>query len=560
MTIILFIINILAATALLLFGIRQIRGGIERRFGGIFHALLTGHDSNVIAAFWGVILAMIIQSSAAVALLVSSFAAAEMVGFAAALAAVLGADLGSAILVQILSYDLSWLMPLLMAAGGWLYLKATTTGLRETGRILLGLALILLALQLLRMAVTPVQSASFLPAIATYLSTDFVTAFLVGMILAFIMQSGVAAILITVTTVQIGALPFVAALSMVLGANLGSVLIPFWLSRGAEPQVRRIPLANMVLRGGAAILILLVVNLFGLVDQVMLASPAQSLILCHLIFNAALIVLALPFIRRIERPMIALLPNEPSGEETDIFAMPLSALGDDAPSRVAIALSAVQQELLQMLALLERMFDVTYDVYDRNDPSGVAALREQDQTINSYLAQIRDYVVRLPRDRMNKSERRRARAFLEYAVRLESAGDVLSDRMARIATLKHDQNRRFSDQGWKEIVSLHRASRHSFALARHMVLTDDVETARHLVQEKAGIKAQERESRKSHVKRLERGGTSSFETSDLHLETLRALREFQGHIAAVAYPVLYKTGQIMDTRLKAADADHGKET
>ncbi|KIC25006.1 hypothetical protein RA24_19500, partial [Leisingera sp. ANG-M6] len=73
--------------------------------------------------------------------------------------------------------------------------------------------------------------------------------------------------------------------------------------------------------------------------------------------------------------------------------------------------------------------------------------------------------------------------------------------------------------------------------------------ARLLSLEKTELKRMEHDSRKRHLSRLQNGGRESFETSDIHLETLRALREFNSHIAAVATPVLYRNGQLLETRL-----------
>ena len=99
------------------------------------------------------------------------------------------------------------------------------------------------------------------------------------------------------------------------------------------------------------------------------------------------------------------------------------------------------------------------------------------------------------------------------------------------------------------MVELHALVLSGFSLARHVLLVDDVEAARRLVLDKAEVKRRERDSRKAHLKRLERGESKSLSSSDVHLETLRALRELYGHLAAVAYPILYKTGQVLETRL-----------
>lgn len=96
---------------------------------------------------------------------------------------------------------------------------------------------------------------------------------------------------------------------------------------------------------------------------------------------------------------------------------------------------------------------------------------------------------------------------------------------------------------------LFEAVRASFKLASNVLISDDIESARLLVMEKTDIKTTERRSRKRHLQRLSEGRVDSFQSSDVHLETLRALRDLNGHIAAVAYPILYRNGQLLETRL-----------
>ncbi|MEX0283569.1 MAG: Na/Pi cotransporter family protein [Paracoccaceae bacterium] len=544
------LLKIFAATMLLLFAVRLVRTGIERRFGGLFQKALIGHSNPVWAAGAGLTLAVTIQSSAAVALLLTGFAAAGMVPFGLALAGVLGADLGSALVVQVLTIDLSWLMPVLLAIGGWLYLKAARANMRLIGRIILGIAFILMSLQFLREAVAPIQNSAFLPAVSGFLAQDYVTAFIVGAVLAFAMHSSVAAILMCVTLVQVDVLPLSAGLSLVLGANLGSALIPIWLTRDLPVAARRIPVANAVLRGSMAALALFAVNLTDAATLFTSPNAGQSLVLAHIAFNATVALLFVGLCTRIERPFALLLPEpETPNDPLEFLKQPISPLATTGDARVGVAMSSVRQELLQMVTQVERMFRPILDLYERDDRPARDALWAQDEQVNDQLNDIRKFVARMPHGKMSEQETRAARGLVEYAIRLEAAGDIMTDRFSRIIQRKHNESAHFSTAGWAELAGLHGDILKSFALARHVLLVDDVECARRLVLDKAEVKRSESASRKAHLRRLELGTTESFQTSDLHLETLRAMRDLHGHIASVAYPLLYRSGQILETRL-----------
>ena len=201
-------------------------------------------------------LAVGLQSSTAVALLATGFVASGILGGATGLALLLGADVGSALVVKILSFDLDWLVPVLLLAGGLMFLKFEGRQVRQIGRILLGVAFILLSLQMIGASTAPLRSSAALPAAIDYLRGDPVTAFAVSALLTWAIHSSVATILLLAGFAASGLLPPEVAVPLVLGANFGAGLIAFWLTRGHEPAALRLPLANLIVRAGGALVAL----------------------------------------------------------------------------------------------------------------------------------------------------------------------------------------------------------------------------------------------------------------------------------------------------------------
>ncbi|WP_371170908.1 Na/Pi cotransporter family protein [Aliiroseovarius sp. 2305UL8-7] len=548
MAILSFIISLAGATMLLLFAVRMVRTGIERSFGASFQRWLTDSHSLIGASATGVMLAVVLQSSAAVALLVAGFSASGYLAFPAGLAIVLGGDLGSALIIQILSFKMDWLVPMLLAVGGWLFVKVENKKGRQLGRILMGVAFILISLQFLREAVSPIRDSSFLPAVAGYLARDFITAFIVGAALAFVMHSSVAAILMCVTLVQIDAIPFAAALSLLLGANLGSAFIPIWLTRGLPVGARHVPFANLLLRGSWAIIVLLAINLLVQPELLLLVSPAQSLIYAHIGFNLSLLLLTLPFCGLLASPVSALFPavGKRSGVEIEPSSSALDTAAIEVPTQ---AIASLKRELLRMIGLVEQMFNTVPGLYQAEDNTLLRATRSHDVRVNEALSGIRSYVASMPQEHYKKTDSKMVRGLMEYAIRLEAAGDVIAKKLTAVAQEKLDGHLQFSDEGWTELLRMYETICANFQLASNVLISDDLESARLLVVEKAEFKRAERKSRKYHLMRLQKGRVESFETSDIHLETLRALRDINNHIAAIAYPILYRNGQLLETRL-----------
>jgi len=548
MSTLVFLIDLGGATFLLLYAVRLVQTGIERAFGPRFRHIVTSHqDSRLQTAAAGLMLAIILQSSTAASLLTSGFAATSLVSFTGGLSAVLGADLGSAMVIQILSFRPEWLIPILLAIGGYLFLKVEARTPRQIGRILLGIAFILLSLRFIGDAVQPIRDSAFMPAIATYLAGDFVTAFLVGAAVTFVMYSSVAAILMTVTFVVLGVLPVQAGYSMVLGANLGSATLLLWLARDMTAPARRIPLSNLLLRGTGAILVLLLINLTP-IDRVLDGfSPGQSLVALHLIFNASLLLLSLPMISILERPVTRLLPQH-APVENDPFK-PRSALDDTVIHRPNQALASLTREVLRMSQLVEVMVRPVMDLYETGDDEAIKTTIALDGELNTALDGVRIYVSRIPRESQSKEQYRRGRELVEYAINLETAGDIVVKGLLPLASEKSQKHLKFSESGWQELVHLHERLTSNMKLAFNVLLSEDIESARQLMEEKTEMANRERKSRKRHLKRLREGSEESFESSDIHLETLRALKDLNSRIAAIAYPILVRNGQLLETRL-----------
>ena len=551
MVIVQFILELAGATILLLFAVRMVRTGVERAFGSSFRRLVTGSNARFRATFAGVALAAIMQSSVAVAMLIAGFASAGTLSFQLGLPAMLGADLGSALLIQFLSMETSWLAPLLLVTGGLMSLKSQSALAKQIGRALLGVALILIALELMRATVTPIRDSAFLPQISALLERDFITAFLVGAVLTFIMHSSVAAVLMFVTMVAIGALPLMVGISLMLGANLGSSLLPLWMTRAMPPVARQVPVMNAILRGTAAIIMVVVVNRSPLMELMPEAGAGQTVILGHVLFNA-LLLLAVPFSGLLGAITARVMAEDVAGRD-DMPAHHRSVLDLDALDDPTLAIASIKRELQRMLLIVEEMMLPVMGLLEDFDKDRMNRIIEKDLIINEALDGTRRYVADLSgvngSQNGKASNRKELRNLLEFAIAVEAAGDVVSKTLSQLAANRDRDGIRFSEEGLAELRSMHDRVIANIALAGNVLVSGDVGIARRLIEEKGEFTHRQRKSRKSHLKRLAKGRVESLESSDLHLETGLAFKEFNSHVASVAYPILAREGQLLESRL-----------
>src|SRR5512142_1469241 len=262
------LLNLLAGVSLLVWGTHLVRTGILRLYGGPLRRWLRHSVNHRIAAFFaGVGVTGLLQSSTATALIVASFAGQGLIGTAPALAVMLGADVGTAVVTVLLSFDLSWLAPLLIFSGVVLFLSRQATNAGRFGRILIGLGLIMFALQWISVAAKPVVQAAGVKVIFASLTGDLMLDMLVAALLTIFCYSSLAVVLLLAALAGLNVLSLPVALGLVLGANLGSGLLGMVSTLRSPPDARRVTLGNFLFKLiGCVLAVPFVRNIEGWID------------------------------------------------------------------------------------------------------------------------------------------------------------------------------------------------------------------------------------------------------------------------------------------------------
>lgn len=544
-----FLIQIAGAAALLLWAVRLVRTGVERAFASQLRMSLRRTANNrILAATAGLLSAMLLQSSTAVAMLVSNFAAKGVLAVSVGVTMLLGADLGSAMVAKILLARPGILVPALLLVGTVLFLRNSQRKLRQTGRILIGLALIFVSLDMLRMATAPIIHSEGAVAVLGYLDSDLLAAFLIGALFAWGVHSSVAAILLFVTMVSQGVLPSTAAMAMVLGANLGGAMIAFVLNLAAEIPARRIVTSNLLLRGGSALAILLALNL-QLTDPAWLGQSAAAQVMnLHLAFNLALCVLALPF-----SGLIAGLSERIIRDNPEPLGPGLSALDPAALEHPTRALGCAARELLRMGEVIEKMLIAATRLYESWDDRIATAIQEDERALRRMHLDLKLYLAKMNRHKLDDQAVNGAIEASLLAASLEAAADQVARKMTELARKLSSEGISFSKSGQQEIGDFMDRIQANVQLALKVMMTRNPDDARELVAEKESIRTAEQKLQSKHLSRLRDGISESIETSAIHQETLRVLKQVNTSFAMAGYPILDEAGDLLSSRLQSQD-------
>ena len=530
----------------------MVRTGVESVFGASLRDTLGPKLKNpLFAAVSGLFLAILFQSATAAGLLISGFAAQQLISVTTGIIALLGADLGSAITTRLLSFNLQPLIPLLIVLGTASYMATEDRNWRQAGRILVGIGLLLLSLRMIGQASEPLRDSKLLPVIVRTLSGDAAIAFIVAAVVTWLFHSSVAAVLLISTLAAKALIPVELGIDLVLGANFGGAMIAAALTRSGTAVQRAVPMGNLILRGVGAIVAALVVSNLVLPLYRLGTDAALQIIHAHIIFNLLLLAIGLPFaplVGKLARYWTGLGAVKTSTDLIDTEAT--TALEEAALTYPKQAIANATREVLRLCETIDLMLTRVIVLYKTSTRDDIAALSLLDDRVDKRHSAIKLYLARATANDMTQAEAMQSQDLVAACVKLEQVGDIIVRNMLLHIQKKRDRNLEFTGEGWQELVSMHAAVLSNAKLAFNVIVTRDVSTARMLVEQKDKLRDREKTAAQKHFDRLRSGSPLSIETSTIHLDTIRDLKDINALLASLAYPVLEESGLLRGSRLK----------
>ena len=539
------LLNLLAAIALLVWGTHIVRTGVLRVLGEDLRRVLqksVNHRLKAMLAGMGV--TSLVQSSTATCLIVASFVGSGLVGTAAALAVMLGADVGTAFMVLVFSFDLSWLSPLFIFSGVVMFVASQNGAAGRIGRIVIGLGLITLALQLIVGATKPLTDSPAVRALLVGLPNEVLLDVLVGVLLTVMSYSSMAIVLLTATLAMQGMVPSSVALGLVLGANVGSGILAVLATSTAAPAVRRVPLGNLLFKATGVLLVVPWLPALRAVLNDYVPAPEQQVVAFHLSFNILLALLFVGFTSLMAKLMDRWLVAAPAHSDRPRHLDPV------ALSTPSLAISCAAREALHLADVVETMLRGVMPVLRDNDLTLAERLRRMDDTVDELYSAIKFYLTQISREALSEREGRRWTDIVSFTINMEQVGDSIERVLLDIEEKKIRTNRSFSDAGMAEVCHLHERLLSNLRLGMSVFLDGHVRDAQRLLEEKAQFRLLEHRYAANHIARLQDNTAQSIETSSLHLDLISELKRVNSHICSIAYPILENAGALTQTRLR----------
>jgi phosphate:Na+ symporter len=545
------LLDLMGGVALLLWGLHMVQSGIVRAFGADLRRLLAKGLGNRFSAFAvGLGLTAVLQSSTATGLMVTSFAADGAVALVPALAIMLGANVGTTLIVQILSFNAVAAAPALFIIGLLAFRGGARTRLKDLGRVAIGLGLMLLALHILIDALAPAEDAPAMRTLFRAVTGDPMLCVLIAAALTWAAHSSVATVLLIMSLAYSSFITPSAALALVLGANLGSAVNP--LLEGAKRgdlASFRLPLGNLLNRLVGVALFLPFLPVVADWGRELQPDMAKMTAQFHIAFN---VLLAVAFMALLDPLAWLLAKILPARAKADDPSAP-RYLDESALDTPSLARADASREVLRVGDIVELMLQKVMTALMTGNRALVVEVCRMDNTVDRLDEAIKLYVAKLTRGSLDEREGKRAMEIVSFTINLEHVGDIIDKNLSELAGKRIKRNIQFSAEGAAELIAFHKRVLDGLKLAFSVFMAGDVGDARKLITEKTSMRLAELEAAEHHFERLRAGRPESIESTSLHLDVLRDLKRIHSHICSVAYPVLEAAGQMPANDVSESD-------
>ncbi len=542
------LIELAGHVGLLLWGTHMVGTGVQRGFGTVLRRWLGRNLGRRFRAFLtGLGVTALLQSSTATGLLATSFTATGVITLAPALAVMLGANVGTALLTQVLFFNVALLGPPLVLVGVLVFRWAGGSRAKNIGRIGIGLGLMLMALAGLVHTLGPLENTPLLRSVMGALAGDPVLAALVAAALTWACHSSIAIVLLVATFAATHVVAPTGALALVLGANLGGALPA--LVDASTSAARRLPLGNLLVRTVGVVLALPFLPAITRALELAEPAPGRLVVNFHLAFNLALAALFLGSVRGLAHLLTRWLPDPPAPTDPGRPVYLDVAALDSAT--VALANSA--RETLRMADMVETMLRDALEVLRHDDRTRAEAIAAQNRCVDQLGASIRRYLADIGDEQTLDRQREGARGqdVLAAVINLEHVADIVANSLVEFAVRSVKRGRALTVEELETVAAMHGELLESLRLALAVFLQAEPRDAKRLAARKGQFREFEASATALSVRLLRSAAAASrladsdavepmLEESGLFLRTVRDLRRIHSHLASFAYPILHR--------------------
>lgn len=530
--------SLFGGVLLLLYGIRLVGEGLQSAAGPLLKSVLGRLTRNPLSGLGiGTLITAILQSSSATTVMLVGFVNAGLLNLRQSMGIILGADIGTTVTIQLISFRVFDYAILLVGLGilGMLVFKNRVR--KDLSQGVLGFGFIFLSIRIMAESMTPLKESPVFMLLLGALGDNPLTGIIISGIFTALFHSSAATIGIALAMAVEGIIPLKAAIAVILGANIGTCVTAVTASVGTSAEAKRTAYAHIVFKIAGVAIVLPFLEQFEKAVVSTAESLPRQIANAHTIFNIGIALVFLPFLPIAEKVFTRIVPEKVSPEkfgprylDSHLFSTPELALGQ------------ATREAIRMADIVEEMIKGTISVFKNNDRELLEKIEDRDDDVDLLDREIKLYLVKILRGSLTDSLSKREIDILDMINNLENIGDIVDKNLMRSAKKKINSGLSFSKEGMEEIATFHGKIIENFDLAISAFTSRSADLASKVVNRKDRIEEMCKELKQAHINRLHLGYKESIETSSIHLDVLTNLERINSHITQMAYPLLEEKG------------------
>lgn len=529
------IIKLLGGLAFFLWGMVLARDGLQQAAGNkLRHALGTATKNRFAGIGLGGIVTFLLQSSSATTVILVGLVSGGLMSFARTVPVILGADIGTTFTVQLISFKVSD-YALLLVFGGFIISQVTKRfTIRWYGNAIAGFGMIFFGMAVMSGATAPLKSSPWFMELMTSMSESPLLGILVSTVFTGIIQSSAATIGIVLALAATGGMDVTAAISLILGANIGTCATAFLATFGATLDGKRVAWAHILIKIFGVILCTPFIHPFGdLVVSISGPDPSRQIANAHTLFNIFLAIFFTPLSTPIANMVVKLIKEKEN--ENKFGPMFLDPRHLETP---ALALGDAERELARMGELVEKQISKSLKALAHDDLDYIEQVVNADSDIDLLNKNIKLYLAKINASNLSPEQREREYAIVEFAAELENAGDIVTKNLMYLAKKRIQKGYTLSKEGSAEIQKIHDATLEQYRLSVVAFSSKDAELARKAVENKRCIRSLAHDLKMNHIKRLHEAKPETIETTSLHMDLVEAYLRICSNMTRTVYRFL----------------------
>ncbi len=541
--------------ALFLYGIRMMSSGLKKASGERMRRLITKVTAN---SFYGMLAGafatMVVQSSSTIIATLVGLVQSRLMSSTQSLAVILGAEIGTTAMAQLVAFRLHDYALIIFAAGFALNSLGKTEPLRFTGEALSGFGLLFFGLKVMSEAVAPLESYAPFLSLLRYLDNPFLGV-VAGMALTALMHSSAAFIGIIITLALQGALTLEAGIALLLGANIGTCITGVLASTGMQRSAKRVALAQVLFNVTGVLVFFPFISQFA--EFIRIISPSaegtgaerfafevpRQIANAHSLLNIFMSFFILPFLVPFDRLLYRLLPDDP--QETRLIPA-VWYLKESALSTPVLALGYAKAEVARMGSIAAKMVRASLYPFLSSDPghdavfpklSVIKGMDMREEKLDFLEARISDYLIKITRSAHSEQVSKEVFALMNIVKGLESIGDVIETIEGKILEKKRGVESDLSRKGKEELMEIHKMACLEIEQLADALKEMDALKADGLLRGDETFKRMVAQAETSHLQRVFLLHEAEL-THDMHMELINLFEQVHHYCKSVAQSIV----------------------